>query len=233
MKYLFLILFSTLVFSQNHTIKYLAIPIHEENVQVKAQSNQNKTLESADNLVPDIKIELIFNDSVSVFKIEDGYKPITLEEKLAITKAGLNVIRYMNIVENKSYFNNNANPIFDDKEFLVYDDLDFKWEFTNEEKQIDNFRVLKAIGISNKSGSKVKVTAWFAPELPFKYGPFGIGNLPGIILEMQIGSIQYVAKEIVMNGSTYKIEIPKKGKLIFIDDFYIIQKERLAEMMND
>uniref|UniRef100_UPI00404770A1 hypothetical protein n=1 Tax=Flavobacterium sp. TaxID=239 RepID=UPI00404770A1 len=114
----------------------------ESEFQKKLPTETRRALEVADELINEIKIELVFNDSISVFKLEDGYYPSTYEEKIATTKAGLSVPKYMDLNQNKSFFNNRGNPIVDEKEFLVYDTLDFKWEILNEEKKIDNFTVI-------------------------------------------------------------------------------------------
>jgi GLPGLI family protein len=203
--------------------------VEEEAFQKNLTIEARKSFEMADDLVSTVKIELIFNDSISVFKLEDNFTPNTYEERLAVTKAGLTVPRYMNLTENKSFYNNNGNPIMGEKEFLVYSDLDFKWNILTEEKKINNFTAIKAIGTANKNDKIVKVIAWFAPELPYSHGPYGIGNLPGIILEMQIGNIHYMAKEILIKNSVKTIEIPKKGKLILSEDYYKLQKERFED----
>ncbi|WP_445711180.1 GLPGLI family protein [Flavobacterium sp.] len=229
MKYFYLIFITNLIIAQNSTIKYVARQIQESEFQKKLPTETRRALEVADELINEIKIELVFNDSISVFKLEDGYYPSTYEEKIATTKAGLSVPKYMDLNQNKSFFNNRGNPIVDEKEFLVYDTLDFKWEILNEEKKIDNFTVIKAIGIANKNERKVNVIAWFAPELPFRHGPFGIGNLPGIILEMQIGTIHYVTKEININNNNKNIEIPKKGRIVSIEEYYKILKDRYED----
>lgn len=226
MKYFYLIFITNLFFAQNSTIKYVAKQIQESEFQKNTPEETRRALQQADELINSIKIELVFNDSISVFKLEDGYYPSTYEEKLAATKAGVSVPKYMNLNQNKSFFNNKGNPIVDEKEFLIYDTLDFKWEILNEEKKIDNFTVIKAIGVANKNERTVNVIAWFAPELPYRHGPFGIGNLPGIILEMQIGTIHYTTKEINMKNNNEKIEIPKKGKIISIETYYKIIKDR-------
>lgn len=230
MRYLYIILVTTFISAQNNIVKYSAIQIEENEFQKNLPLDTKKIFEAADKLVEKIKIELVFNDSISVFKLEDGYGPNSYEERIAITKAGLSVPKFMDLKQNKSFYNNKGNPILGEKEFLVYDTLDFNWKIINEEKLIDAFRVIKAVGTANKHERIVTVIAWFAPELPFRHGPYGIGNLPGLILEMQIGTTLYVAREIILKNNTDYIEIPKKGKLIFIQDYYKLCKERYDDV---
>ena len=230
MKYLFFLLFSGVLLAQNNLVIYTANQFQNKEFKNKITSDLKNTLDQAKQKVLDLKIELIFNDSVSVFKLSDTYKASTLEEKLATVKAGISSKRYINFKKNKSFYNNNGNPIFGENEFLIYDNLDFDWKILNEEKKIDNFKVIKATGTANKSERKVTVIAWFAPEIPFRHGPYGVGNLPGLILEMQIGDVHYTAKEIVLNKSAKEIDFPNKGKLIHVQDYYLLQKERLEEL---
>ena len=122
--------------------------------------------------------------------------------------------------------------MLDENEFLIYNRLDFDWKIENEEKSIANFKVIKAVGTANKGGRKVSVLAWFAPELPYRHGPFGVGNLPGLILEMQIGTSHYAAKEIILDYANGKIEMPTKGKLIYVEDYYVLLQDRLEDLKN-
>lgn len=57
---------------------------------------------------------------------------------------------------------------------------EIKWEILKERKKIDSFLCIKAIG--NFGGRNY--TAWFAPDLPFRYGPWKFSGLPGLILEI-------------------------------------------------
>ena len=215
--------------AQNNRILYQASLTNGDVSDKEITVDSKKIFEKGNDLISQVKIELIFNDTTSVFKVEDSYKATTLDEKLATVKAGLSSFIYINLKENKSFYNNNGNPLFDDKEFLIYSNFDFDWKILTEEKTIDSFKVYKATGMANKNGKRVNVIAWFAPEIPFKHGPYGIGNLPGIILEMQLGPLHYMAKEINLNYSKVAIELPTKGKQIHVEDFYKIQIERLKD----
>lgn len=75
------------------------------------------------------------------------------------------------------------------------------WEITSETKTIQNFTCYKA---TTANGS---VTAWFAPEIPTPFGPEKYFGLPGLILQINRGSIQIDAKEIQFNpNQTYIIQ---------------------------
>lgn len=229
-KYIYIfILNSILLNAQNSIVKYNAIEINKNEYERNLPIDQRKSFSDASNLISKLEIELVFNDSISVFRIANNFRGSSLEEKLAITKAGLSTSRYIDLNQKKSFYNNTGNPITVDKEFLVFENLNFDWQIINETKMIGNFKVIKAIGKANKNDRLVDIIAWFSPELPYKHGPYGIGNLPGLILEMQIGNIMYGAKEILINKSTNKIDFPKEGKLIYVKDFYALRKRRFEE----
>ena len=65
----------------------------------------------------------------------------------------------------------------------------YNWKITSESKQIGKYTCRKATGSYSKEMHDeglvtIPVTAWFAPQLPFPYGPMGFDGLPGLILEV-------------------------------------------------
>ena len=72
---------------------------------------------------------------------------------------------------------------------LIKDDHPKKgWVISTETKVIDNYTCYKAEFTETYltfSGVKTKIiVAWFAPSLPYSYGPRGYNGLPGLILEL-------------------------------------------------
>ena len=74
--------------------------------------------------------------------------------------------------------------------------------------------------------------AWFAPQIPVKNGPDKFGQLPGMILEVEIPDLQRVitAKEITLEEMNEEIITPSKGKKVSDEEFEQIRAEKLAEM---
>ncbi|MDP2160880.1 MAG: GLPGLI family protein [Flavobacterium sp.] len=74
------------------------------------------------------------------------------------------------------------------------------WIIHQDTKNIDGYLCYKATNINKvESGDKVfnhPVVAWFCPELPYQHGPNGYGNLPGLILELQIRNVVFGADKI-------------------------------------
>jgi len=101
--------------------------------------------------------------------------------------------------------------------FIIENKTKHEWKLTQEQKEIGDFVCFKAI---LQNTEKLEVIAWYTPKIPVNFGPKGYGNLPGLILELKIGSIVYYASKIELNPSE-KIEIykPTNGKLMTEEDF--------------
>jgi len=74
------------------------------------------------------------------------------------------------------------------------------WTIFEETKKIDGYLCYKATNV-HKVVNKEKVfnhpvVAWFCPELPYQFVPNGYGNLPGLILELQVRNVVFGADKI-------------------------------------
>ena len=93
------------------------------------------------------------------------------------------------------------------------------WEVTAESKKIGDYLCYKAIYLDkfiNRQGksTSVPITAWFAPNLPYSYGPKYFNGLPGLILELQDRETTFLASSItISNEDEVKIDFPK-GKTV-------------------
>ncbi len=69
-----------------------------------------------------------------------------------------------------------------------------QWKITNEKKKIGTYDCIKAT-VAFRGRQYV---AWFTPMIPCPYGPWKLGQLPGLILEAhdESGEIVFLAKEI-------------------------------------
>ncbi len=97
------------------------------------------------------------------------------------------------------------------------------WTLTNESKKIDGYLCYKAVNIDRvENGSRVfehPIIAWYCPELPFSYGPIGYGNLPGLILQLQVRNVIYgVSKIDFISENLPDYSILKKAEIISEDE---------------
>ena len=93
------------------------------------------------------------------------------------------------------------------------------WKITNETKMIDKHLCYKATNlytvISPDKEFNHPVTAWFCPNLPYPFGPNGYGNLPGLILELQVrNSVFGVSKINLETKDDFDISEIKNIKII-------------------
>ncbi len=102
----------------------------------------------------------------------------------------------------------------------------YKWNITNETKQINSLKCYKAIATWN-SINKIRnsqitntAVAWFCPEIPVSFGPNGIDGLPGLVLEGTLdGILFFVANKINLDYYDNKNLQKPKHENVTIDDY--------------
>jgi GLPGLI family protein len=106
-----------------------------------------------------------------------------------------------------------------------------KWEITTESKVISSYRCYKAIlkiSLMNRFGENKtqEITAWFAPSLPYSYGPKNFNGLPGLILELTENKTTFLAAKILLSDKDLTIDFPK-GKTVTKEEY---EKKLKAQM---
>ena len=97
------------------------------------------------------------------------------------------------------------------------------WEITSESKMIDTYQCYKATYTFEylMRGGTMKprvITAWFAPSLPYAFGPKNYYGLPGLILELTDRTVTFLVSEIRLSDTEIEIKIPK-GRRIPKEEF--------------
>ena len=173
----------------------------------------------AEAIDSEIDFSLIFNDSISIFYLE--------KKLFSDNRAASFVIRnssYYGRIKQQSndYITEELQESFG--KFLVSRPYQ-KWELHDETKMIGDYVCFKATTFYTVTNPKGKVfkhsfTAWYAPQLPYKFGPAGYGNLPGLIIELQGNRATYGVKKIQFYDETEdeKIKMPKIKKLKLITE---------------
>lgn len=167
------------------------------------------------------KFQLNFNKQISVFKnitnILNNNNTSNREDKIASILTSAGNIYYNNI--NSKFISQKENGI------LIEEILDVKsWITSKEMKRIDNYDCYKAIKntefVDRKGERKIKtIIAWFAPSLPYNFGPKHYAGLPGLILELnESDKIKYFVTSIKITKNKTDIKLPK-GKTITKEDY--------------
>lgn len=183
----------------------------------------------AEAISPEIDYSLVFNDTTSVFYIEKKLFSDNRAASFVASKSGY----YGRIKQQtNNYITEELEEAFG--KFLVSRSYQ-KWELFDETKTIGDYLCFKATTFYTVTNPKGKVfkhsfTAWYTPQLPYKFGPAGYGNLPGLIIELQGERFTYGVQKIVFyddNEVNEENEMPdlKKKKLITEQEF-----EALAAM---
>lgn len=137
--------------------------------------------------------------------------------------------------ENITYRNLKTGDITNQQEFfgkkflIKKDNKDYEWKMTTEQKKIGDYSCMKA---ELKDTSRT-VVAWFTPQIPVSIGPGGFGQLPGMILEVDIDEGQQVITATVVEMKKLnadKIVKPTKGKEVTREEFEKISEEKMKEM---
>ena len=195
---------------------------------------------------------LTFNKEESLYKEDKQLEsPQTSGMMIVMIDGGGSDILYKN-TKNADF--TNQNEVFG-KVFLVEDEIEKRdWVLTSETKNIGDYTCYKATmtreqevvesrmsfnedeNIQDEEEKEpvmeeITVVAWYAPEIPVNNGPARYQGLPGLILEINDGSLTLLCSKIVLNPKD-KIDItkPKKGKKVNQEEFDKIMEKKMKEM---
>lgn len=226
MKYivhLLIILFSTLGYSQYNSIYVeYGLVIQNEPDLFKTNALLRSSFENAMRDSNKITFELIITKNGSQFfekkKLETNINYGSSNFALAMASyPGITYELKDRIVSQEALLGEN-----------IYTESDLKsnWVLTNETKLIDNYLCYKATNIYKVSNDTKTflhpVTAWYCPQIPYRYGPNGYSNLPGLILELQVRNVVYGAKVI-------KLDSELDFDLKFLDKIKILRGKELDD----
>jgi len=216
-KILSILIFSNLIFAQNTKITYSFETNFSEN-QMKDE-NIGFYLKGAQEGAKNLRLELIYNDKISSFQ---PIESLSINEETDMAKTFCKCEKTIFQKEDSQYYQN-SELFFQKNKYIIKEPLKNDWNITNESIKINGFTCYKAeiiefITLPNNSKKEKKIIAWFAPELPSKYGPGGFGNLPGTILILQNGDVVFKAIEIKKNDKTV-LEMNLKGAEISVEKY--------------
>jgi len=223
-KLLFLIiLLTTLGYSQskNIYIEY-ALVIQNEPELFKSNALLRNSFENAMRDSDKITFELIVTKKGSKFFDK---KKLETDSNIGSNGFAMAMASYMGVVYDLQ------DRILSQKALLgenIYSQSDLKsnWVLTNETKLIDNYLCYKATNIKKVTNDTKTflhpVTAWYCPQIPYRFGPNGYSNLPGLILELQVRNVVFGAK-------TIKLDSELDFDLKFLDKIKILNQKEIEE----
>jgi GLPGLI family protein len=146
--------------------------------------------------------ELYFNDSLSVFKVQES----DLKERMSWATSKNTI--YQNFNQN---YRLSIKPVWGE-ELYVEDTLyNRKWKITDSKRNISGYNCRKAIWQANDT---TRIYAWYCDEIMTSVGPESFYGLPGAILGLatEDGGVIYFAKSVEVTKPDVKDLLPKKGK---------------------
>ncbi|WP_189663144.1 MULTISPECIES: GLPGLI family protein [unclassified Polaribacter] len=168
-----------------------------------------ESMPKVETVASEFDFTLVFNDSISIFYLERKLFSAKLAAFLTTTHVGF----YGRIKQQpNNYITEELQEDFG--KFLVARSYQ-EWQLHDETKMIGEYLCFKATTSNTITNPKGEVftrnfTAWYTPQLLYKYGPLGYGNLSGLIIELQGEGFTYGVKKIVFYED---IEETKENKM--------------------
>lgn len=215
-------LLSLFCYAQSGKVVYIIKPDSIQNIADPVhKSRYLKMMEYGSQL----RFELKFNKIQSVFKFIDGVDKEDFEYQVAQVAFGTNSDIYFDNLQHRE-ISKTA-----DGEIIEISNAIYNWEISSETKKIGDYEcfmaILKIPYINRKGENKIsEIIAWFAPSLPYSFGPKNYYGLPGLILELKDVRSTYLASSIDFLKEDLIINFPK-GKTISKNDY----EKRLKSQM--
>lgn len=176
-----------------------------EEVSPKLKKMYRMTADASKNVL----LELLFNQKQSIFQHQRGLSISDIDVLDDFVKTLLSKgTFYTNLEESLQLLKSS----YEGKDYNVMSEIEKQdWILTKEQKKIGKFLCYKAILDKSNTGLNEDTIAWYAPEIPVSFGPVDyVGNLPGLILELQLPIATYTASKIELNPKKeVKIDWPQ------------------------
>ena len=192
--------------------------------------------------------ELIFGNNQSIWKYIDEEEPADEVNgngvQIRLMAPGQNDVVFSDFNSGKKTEQRDMM----ERKFIVTDSIrKLDWKLTNETQTLLGHTCQKAI--AQRAGKRTQMTmdngkmerkeiadtsiivAWFTTDIPVPAGPEVQGQLPGLILELNIsnGRVIYRAIELFAKADLASIKEPTKGKKVTPDEYV----KETAKMMDE
>jgi GLPGLI family protein len=252
MKKMFFAGLSLLIATTLHAQQKEGKVVYERTMQMQIQINDNDQLSQMLPKSRTDKFELSFGNNQSLLKHVDEEQPN--DEfggggmQIKMMAPGMDDIIYCNYdnaskVEQREMFG---------KKFLVSDSIrKLNWKVGDDTKTIAGYNCRKATaqrvgkrmtmnmdnGVMEKKeiGDTSNIVAWFTMDIPVSAGPEVPGQLPGLILALDIndGRSTYVATSVSSKVELTAIKEPTKGKKVSPTEFTAERNKMMDEMQKN
>jgi GLPGLI family protein len=175
------------------------------------------------------KMQLLFSSAESLYKELEEMEDFQHESegmRIQIRRPSAEI--YHNFQEGKWVIQQE----FLGKQFLIESEKKQpEWKMTGESKEILGYPSFKAT--LQDTANKRDIAAWFTTALPIPAGPESYGQLPGLILEVDVndGEIRFTAQEVQLKKlEAGEIQPPKRGKKVTREEYDKMVEEKMKEM---
>lgn len=179
-------------------------------------------------VVPYLELELLFTPYESILNTTNVMtNDNQLDLKGALGAINTTGVYYNNIQDNTSIHHRNLQGA----SYLIESNFDaLEWEIHDETKTIQGYTCIKATTNIVESSREFPTTVWFAPDLPFPFGPKEFRGLPGLILAIDYNHYYFYADSIDLHNKRRNIKRPTKGSTVSNTEYFNIVQEHRKSM---
>ncbi|UGS23697.1 GLPGLI family protein [Flavobacterium channae] len=219
------LLFLTTIYSQNNKAIYSVTINNKDEITKSPYNSYYKIAQENSN---QFTFQLNFSKDRSEFFIMDN---LEIEyHSYRMVRAFSRYQGFTSITKDKTFIEKEI----DNETYILEEKAAYNWSLTTETKKIGNYNCYKATTektIENKI--IVPITAWYCPEIAYQFGPNGYGNLPGLIVELQIDNVIYGLKSITFDDSSIKFKEIDFKKIISKEKYEEIIKEKMKFILDE
>lgn len=209
--------------------------IYEEKLNLHARIPEDRA--ELKEMIPEFRTEqmvLLFNSSAAIYKkhekaSEEPDRDVDMSQRnsrmMRFRNWRSNHIVYQDYIESHRI----EQREFLDKKFLITGEPhQYAWKLTNETKDVGPYTA----HLATFSDSIRDIKAWYVPDIPVPLGPAEFGQLPGLVLHVDIndGERTITAQNIDLKEiDPSLLEKPTKGKELTQEEFDQLVKEKMQE----